>query len=1065
MTLAISVSKPTVGGSTGTWGTQLNAAIDTMVAGINGVLPTLQASSTAATGAMTAGNLYPVDCSSGTRARTLPLANTAPQGSVIVVRKADPTVNPVVISPSGSDTIDGVASAVTIGRPGDLTLWTNGTNGWVSTGVGNAAMPLDGKRDTVLRRGINSSGGEFGPGALPGVYDVDWHFDSYESLRYLASRGYNTIRLPFLWERIQSTLSGALYAAGIARFRSMVQRCAAARLGVILDLHNYARYSNKTFGEAGGPTQADLVDFWTRMSDEFGSDPWVVGYGLMNEPHDIPASYSSVATLNTWDATTESWVVDAGTVTLTRDTTTVHDGAGSLRGSATVAAGTNVNFRLGNGLGGSTTDYTGGGADSLFCWVYIPVGSPGSNWQANLQVQNSSFAYQNGPFISLTPGQWTRIYVTPPVGTLNAARQIVVQISGNYGATSTQVVYVDTMQRGNVISGARTWETLSQACVTAIRAKGDQTKIYVPGYDWSHVGNWSSNHPKPWITDPADNYAYEGHHYWDAGSAGTYPNSYATENASSSSAGFTYGDNLTTRVLTELQAWIDWLSTAGASGFVGEVGWPNVADTVKWNALADRWYDMADAARIDVTAWATGEWWNGTAYNLNPYGNVSGVLATPLNPAAVLEKHQTPNPITATTVTTRDVDFLRAGSALDVVGVFNASSLANKQSWKAAGGTHVVVQAIWDQLQLSAGAALDATALAALHQQFTDAAAAGLRVLFEAAFHYVPSWAASGIPQFKDQAGVQWSSGSPGMNVRDWVWTQTGWDYVRDFQAKVWAQLTPVERALIDTVRVGVGHYGETQFPPVGSTNPYQWWGFSAAAQSGTGIASDQGVCPVPGYSPFTGNVTSDGLFVAWYRASMTNRLRALVSHVRAQGWTGRIHVLHPSYGVRSNWTSSDAGYREQNAMGVDWGHQMAYGYPDAHTWPWSTWVDGGPGFAGGVVDSDKEPWRYLAELARKYRRGRYLWGENTGGQTNAQMDAVFRSGALAGQYTGIVWLDWGTLNAGGSNATLANLTSRLAEHRLGGPAVTGSRSGNAALANLLQILTAKGIITDQSTA
>jgi hypothetical protein len=69
---------------------------------------------------------------------------------------------------------------------------------------------------------------------------------------------------------------------------------------------------------------------------------------------------------------------------------------------------------------------------------------------------------------------------------------------------------------------AKTWETASQLAVNAIRATGDRRRIMVAGYDWSGMRYWTRNHPKSWIVDPARNFRYEAHQYWDANSSGVY---------------------------------------------------------------------------------------------------------------------------------------------------------------------------------------------------------------------------------------------------------------------------------------------------------------------------------------------------------------------------------------------------------------------------------------------------------------------------------------------------------------------------------------------------------------
>lgn len=74
------------------------------------------------------------------------------------------------------------------------------------------------------------------------------------------------------------------------------------------------------------------------------------------------------------------------------------------------------------------------------------------------------------------------------------------------------------------------WEEMSQSVLNAIRAEegvGPHKLVMIPGYQTSAVRDWTTHHPNKWITDKANNYRYEAHHYFGAPADGGYAdNSY-----------------------------------------------------------------------------------------------------------------------------------------------------------------------------------------------------------------------------------------------------------------------------------------------------------------------------------------------------------------------------------------------------------------------------------------------------------------------------------------------------------------------------------------------------------
>jgi aryl-phospho-beta-D-glucosidase BglC (GH1 family) len=132
--------------------------------------------------------------------------------------------------------------------------------------------------------GINLSGAEFGGSGTR--YNYDYHYPSASELAYYASAGVQLIRLPVKWERLQPSLDGPLSSTELARLKTFLSDANALGLKVIVDVHNYGRYAGNVIGSASVSAQ-QFADFWSKMATELKGSPALVGYDLMNEPHDM----------------------------------------------------------------------------------------------------------------------------------------------------------------------------------------------------------------------------------------------------------------------------------------------------------------------------------------------------------------------------------------------------------------------------------------------------------------------------------------------------------------------------------------------------------------------------------------------------------------------------------------------------------------------------------------------------------------------------------------------------------------------------------------------------------
>lgn len=138
--------------------------------------------------------------------------------------------------------------------------------------------------------GVNLSGAEFG-GIYPGVEGTHYGYPTYKDLDYFKSKNLNLIRFPFRWERIQHTMYGELHEASLAKMKTFVSAAEDRGMPVIIDMHNFARYSfdggttHTLIGTGPSLTKEHLADVWIKLATEFKNYSNIWGYDIMNEPY------------------------------------------------------------------------------------------------------------------------------------------------------------------------------------------------------------------------------------------------------------------------------------------------------------------------------------------------------------------------------------------------------------------------------------------------------------------------------------------------------------------------------------------------------------------------------------------------------------------------------------------------------------------------------------------------------------------------------------------------------------------------------------------------------------
>lgn len=196
--------------------------------------------------------------------------------------------------------------------------------------------------------GTNLSGMEWAtPGLRYGLScapNIHFTVPRRADVAYLAACGFTKNRLPVQWELLQPMLHdtqanaaaraaigqpGAFHRAYESYITGVLDAHAASGIKCIIDNHNYGRYQDfrfqpdgsvigltpppnpllrpytsdpaqvqvRIFSLAPGATlrQSHFLDFWTRAAKKWKDHPGFAGYGLMNEPHDLPRPGATVA--------------------------------------------------------------------------------------------------------------------------------------------------------------------------------------------------------------------------------------------------------------------------------------------------------------------------------------------------------------------------------------------------------------------------------------------------------------------------------------------------------------------------------------------------------------------------------------------------------------------------------------------------------------------------------------------------------------------------------------------------------------------------------------------------
>lgn len=153
-----------------------------------------------------------------------------------------------------------------------------------------ALTPDSAHAERRLMTGVNLAGLEFNSSRLPGERDRDFVSPGSEQLDYYRSRGANTVRVPFLWERLQPELDGGLDERYWGLLETLIRAAGERGMTLVLDAHQFGRRQigaarSAIIGQDDGVTVHHFSSFWSLLANRLRTERHVI-FNLLNEPHD-----------------------------------------------------------------------------------------------------------------------------------------------------------------------------------------------------------------------------------------------------------------------------------------------------------------------------------------------------------------------------------------------------------------------------------------------------------------------------------------------------------------------------------------------------------------------------------------------------------------------------------------------------------------------------------------------------------------------------------------------------------------------------------------------------------
>lgn len=525
--------------------------------------------------------------------------------------------------------------------------------------------PLRRRLDIVkatVPRGVALSGLEFSGATLPGVYNQDYFGSAQKTVDYFAGKGFNTVRIPFIWERIQPIVNGALDATYLSNLSQLVQEANNVGLKVILDCHNYGRRYISSYGGFTSNFSSPPDQQWlggTQGSGVLNVNNFQRAIGGSNQNPVSPApSYSfqtdftivSNGGSDTWRAVwLEFYRVDdnnkyfftADNITSTWQLYKVVNGVQTqlATGTSTFTLGSyytvsldvnqtavgKVTASLGP-QGGSLTQIAQVTADPALTHGSVAVFANGVSANIDNVIVNVA-----GDTTSANTGSGN--YTIGSANLPNSAFANLWTLLSTAFRANNGVIAYDIMNEphdmGTPTSPSNyttsSWTLAGQAAINAIRANGDNKYIIAELDNWAGGQSLTSSYgssPTPWWTDPAKKLIYSFHYYFDSDHSGSYSDAYS--------------NTFFTRIDTDLSALFAWAQANKITLHCGEYGVPNTDD--RWLDILEKFLTLCDRYGVWTNHWAAGDFYTSPT-SLQPGNDTYGNPSVDANQMRVVGKH------------------------------------------------------------------------------------------------------------------------------------------------------------------------------------------------------------------------------------------------------------------------------------------------------------------------------------------------------------------------------------------------------------------------------------------